>query len=438
MSTRRTPPRPVPSLRVGDGEGSPGEGWWIASDGRWYPPELHPDRSVGSIAADVASTEVSSSRAGSSAAAEADRLRKLADQQQARAEQTRIQADNWAKGAEGERRTAEVLNALPAAFVVLHDLHVPGSKANVDHLVIGPNGVFAVDSKAHTGVLTAGSDTLWRGRYPRRKEADTLSFIAGRISEHLDVPVSGVLCFTEAELPQPVNDLGRVRAVSLDALVTTVTAGSTTNSPEMVAWLTRLASELEVPTKRAATDAAAASPSKARSQPEHTRSRPTLRTSAAPKRKPQRARGSGPRSSGGSKRETKRGGCAPIMGGIIALLFIWWFVAVGLQQMVKSAAPTTTTVAPPAVGITFSCPTPGVGYTGTFTFPTEGPNFASYDIVVTFGAQELYRDRWTNKYIAPPPMTGLWPAVELTITTTSTTDQRSVATQTITTPREPC
>lgn len=438
MSTRRTPPRPVPSLRVGDGEGSPGEGWWIASDGRWYPPELHPDRSVRSIAADVASTEVSSSRAGSSAAAEADRLRKLADQQQARAEQTRIQADNWAKGAEGERRTAEALNALPAAFVVLHDLHVPGSKANVDHLVIGPNGVFAVDSKAHTGVLTAGSDTLWRGRYPLRKEADTLSFIAGRISEHLDVPVSGVLCFTEAELPQPVNDLGPVRAVSLDALVTTVTAGPTTNSPEMVAWLTRLASELEVPTKRAATDAAAASPSKALSQAERTRSRPTSRTSAAPKRKPQRARGFGPRSSGASKRETKRGGCTPIMGGIIALLFIWWFLAVGLQQMVKSATPTTTTVAPPAVGLTFSCPAPGAGYTGTFTFPTGGPNFASHDIVVTFGAQELYRDRWSNKYIAPTPMTGLWPAVELTITSTSTTDQRSVVTQTITTPTEPC
>ena len=25
-------------------ESPPGEGWWIASDGRWYPPELHPDR----------------------------------------------------------------------------------------------------------------------------------------------------------------------------------------------------------------------------------------------------------------------------------------------------------------------------------------------------------------------------------------------------------
>jgi hypothetical protein len=24
-------------------DGMPGPGWWIASDGRWYPPELHPD-----------------------------------------------------------------------------------------------------------------------------------------------------------------------------------------------------------------------------------------------------------------------------------------------------------------------------------------------------------------------------------------------------------
>lgn len=34
---------------MGDGFGSDrpeGDGWWLASDGRWYPPELHPDRSA--------------------------------------------------------------------------------------------------------------------------------------------------------------------------------------------------------------------------------------------------------------------------------------------------------------------------------------------------------------------------------------------------------
>ena len=134
----------------------------------------------------------------------------------------------------------------------------------------------------------------------------------------------------------------------------------------------------------------------------------------------------------------KKGGCAPIIGGIIVLLFIWWFVAVGLQQMVKSAAPTTTTMAPPAVGLTFSCPAPGAGYRGSFTYPTEGPNFASYDIVVTFGAQEIYRDRWSNRYIEPPPMTGLWSAIELTITTTSRTNASSTSTQKVATPAAPC
>ncbi len=166
--------------------------------------------------------------------AEADRLRKLADEQQARAEQTRIQADNSAKGAGSERRTAAVLASIPAGYVVLHDLHVPGSKANVDHLAIGTTGVFVIDSKAHSGAFTARSNTLWRGRFPIRKEAGTLDFIAGRVSEHLETPVGSILCFTEADLPKPVNDLGSVWAVSLKAPVEAVTVDASTSSPAMV------------------------------------------------------------------------------------------------------------------------------------------------------------------------------------------------------------
>jgi Nuclease-related domain len=33
--------------------------------------------------------------------------------------------------------------------VVLHDLAVPGSRANIDHLVIKPGGVFVIDSKQY-------------------------------------------------------------------------------------------------------------------------------------------------------------------------------------------------------------------------------------------------------------------------------------------------
>jgi Nuclease-related domain len=48
----------------------------------------------------------------------------------------------WRRGAGGERRTARLLEPLERqGWVVLHDLAVPGSRANIDHLVIGPSGV---------------------------------------------------------------------------------------------------------------------------------------------------------------------------------------------------------------------------------------------------------------------------------------------------------
>jgi nuclease-like protein len=62
------------------------------------------------------------------------------------------QARAWQRGAQGERRTARLLRRLARhGYVVFHDLAVPGSAANVDHLVIGRSGVFVVDSKQWTG-----------------------------------------------------------------------------------------------------------------------------------------------------------------------------------------------------------------------------------------------------------------------------------------------
>ena len=57
--------------------------------------------------------------------------------------------ERWRRGAAGEAATAELLARLPRRFVVLHDLRIPGGRANVDHLVIGPTGVWVVDSKSY-------------------------------------------------------------------------------------------------------------------------------------------------------------------------------------------------------------------------------------------------------------------------------------------------
>jgi hypothetical protein len=62
----------------------------------------------------------------------------------------------WRRGAAGERRTAHLLAALERdGWVVLHDLALPGSRANIDHLVIGPGGVFVIDSKQYRGPAAA-------------------------------------------------------------------------------------------------------------------------------------------------------------------------------------------------------------------------------------------------------------------------------------------
>jgi hypothetical protein len=52
-------------------------------------------------------------------------------------------------GATGERAVAARLAALPAGWTVLHSLPVGRNGADIDHLVVGPGGVFTVQAKHH-------------------------------------------------------------------------------------------------------------------------------------------------------------------------------------------------------------------------------------------------------------------------------------------------
>jgi hypothetical protein len=73
----------------------------------------------------------------------------------------------WRRGAAGERRTARLLAPLERqGWAVLHDLAIPGSAANIDHVVIGPGGVAVIDTKQYRGRLWLDSyGLLWHGRH---------------------------------------------------------------------------------------------------------------------------------------------------------------------------------------------------------------------------------------------------------------------------------
>ncbi|MEO6125646.1 MAG: nuclease-related domain-containing protein, partial [Ilumatobacteraceae bacterium] len=135
-----------------------------------------------------------------------------------KAELLRQRVEHWDKGEEGERMVAAALDALPPAYRVFHQVGLPNTQVNVDHIVVGPGGVIAVDSKYYEGALKHGSGTLWRGKYPIRKECETARWEADVMSTVLQHPVESVLCFVETSLPEPIIPLERVVVTNLEAL----------------------------------------------------------------------------------------------------------------------------------------------------------------------------------------------------------------------------
>jgi hypothetical protein len=106
------------------------------------------------------------------------------------------QARTWQRGAQGERRTARLLRRLArVGFVVFHDLAVPGFQANVDHLVIGPTGVFVIDSKQWTGNVHQGADGLiWHNHYRLDRTLETVRWEAETIGRMLGTRAAALLC----------------------------------------------------------------------------------------------------------------------------------------------------------------------------------------------------------------------------------------------------
>jgi hypothetical protein len=60
---------------------------------------------------------------------------------------------NMLKGASGEVAVADSLGQFPDEFMVINDLTTPFG--NLDHVVVGPTGVFVIDTKNWTGVVSS-------------------------------------------------------------------------------------------------------------------------------------------------------------------------------------------------------------------------------------------------------------------------------------------
>lgn len=99
----------------------------------------------------------------------------------------------WRKGAFGERVAGFWLDRLPDGWFVFHDVPVGARGANIDHLVVGPAGVFTVNTKNLSGAIRVNPRTITNDGYrtnflPKataeaRRAAELLTAAVGRAVE---------------------------------------------------------------------------------------------------------------------------------------------------------------------------------------------------------------------------------------------------------------
>jgi len=164
----------------------------------------------------------------------------------------------WAIGARGEEKLAKAL-AKVEGVRFLHDRRVPGTKGNIDHLVIGPTAVFVVDAKNYLGTV----DIVDKGGFFR---TDKRLYVGRRDCSHLAIgmtwqveavakalhgagvepvpPIKPVLCFIDSDWPLlfPPDSFAGVRLESTQSIRRLVTAKGDLD-PERIDELTALLAE---------------------------------------------------------------------------------------------------------------------------------------------------------------------------------------------------
>lgn len=124
---------------------------------------------------------------------------------------------NFLKGAKGEEWVAHELAFLGPDYSVFNGLRLGGGKQNFDHIVVGPSGVFVIETKNWKGSVEFRDGKLFAGgREPSRPPLKQVKAATAELIGFLDelgcanVSVHSVLCFLETRLPEDVMNVNGV------------------------------------------------------------------------------------------------------------------------------------------------------------------------------------------------------------------------------------
>lgn len=98
---------------------------------------------------------------------------------------------NWSKGIQGEKMVVDVLTTLDNSHVLINDVVLSEGGGNIDHILVGPNGVFVIETKSY----------IWSylNRFPIRQVIRNSVSLRCFLKEHLqlDIFVHALLTTTD-------------------------------------------------------------------------------------------------------------------------------------------------------------------------------------------------------------------------------------------------
>lgn len=163
---------------------------------------------------------------------------------------------SWSSGAVGERAVGARLASVSSKGVIaVHDRLIPGSRANIDHIAVGPSGIFVIDAKVVKGrVAVRSTGPIWNRGWAKvyvggRDKTSAVDGMARQVEAVRSalrnsgltesVPVRPVVAFVGAEwgwLARPLDVRGVV--VCWPKEVARITSRSGPLDAEMVRRLT--------------------------------------------------------------------------------------------------------------------------------------------------------------------------------------------------------
>lgn len=154
---------------------------------------------------------------------------------------------SWHLGVAGEHIVGQELALLPQGWHVLHAVPAGSRGADIDHLVIGPGGVFVLNTKHHAArSISVGTHVVWINGHPTNNyqrdlvsRCDQVRQVLGQ-SDDQSIPVYPMLVFVR---PTSITLRGtqHVHSVNSMALVAWLISRPRVLEPEAVQDLVRKA-----------------------------------------------------------------------------------------------------------------------------------------------------------------------------------------------------